>query len=70
MLEPPEDAAKETRDPAGVALGQTEAAEQEVKVVPVGLLHRRGRVVACLHGLGDEIGQKAEAAHGCRSCAG
>ena len=65
-MEPPEDAAEEAEDTAGVARGGGQAAEQQAQVVAVGRLHGAGRVAGGGHGLLDYGGQQVEAGGGCR----
>lgn len=65
LLKAPEDAAEESEDTAGVALGGGEAAQKQAEVVAVGRLHGAGGVASGEHGLLDDAGEQVESARGC-----
>lgn len=60
MLQPPEDAAEEAQDAAGVALCEIQTSEQEMQVAPVGFAHDGRRVIGGEHGGFDNFGQEIE----------
>jgi hypothetical protein len=62
VIEPPEDAAEESQDAAGIVRGEREPAEEQPQVVTVGWLHGARRVAYGLHGLFDYSGQQIETA--------
>ena len=56
----PEDAAEEPEDSAQVALREREAAQEQVKVAAVGLLHGLGGIARGNHSLLNKIGETVE----------
>ena len=64
MPETPENAAEEAEDAAGVCPREGEAAEQQIEIVAIGLLHGSRGVVGGVHGRADDLGEEIEIAHG------
>ena len=60
MPEAPEDAAKESKHAADVAVGKSQAAEEQVGIVLIGRVHV-GRGIACgLHRFFDKVSEVVE----------
>lgn len=64
MLEPPENPPEEAEDAAGVGARESEAAQEQIQVVAIGVAHRGRGVVGSGRGLGDNFREEIEIA-GC-----